>query len=298
MAMKFRAHETFFIRKRWLSKGMKAVKNEPTAFISKEKNPMDTLGIGSNMVKSLRYWLQAVGITEEPNFGKRVQTFTPLGEKIYEHDRYIEELGTLYLLQYRLASQEELAASWYYFYNVFNMTEFNRNDFVAGLNGYVIDANGKSAAMRSLTDDFNCIIGTYVPRYKTDPGKVSPENNIDCPFGELGLVDIVDKNGKVYRKVSPSAESIDPWVILAVLMDQAAGATEVGLNELLTAPKNIGKVFNLDTITMIDALREAEKTGAVKIIRTAGLDVVRIDKSYTFNECVEKYYENIEKGRE
>ena len=296
MAMKFRAHETFFIRKRWLSKGMKAVKNEPTAFISKEKNPMDTLGIGSNMVKSLRYWLQAVGITEEPNFGKRVQTFTPLGEKIYEHDRYIEELGTLYLLQYRLASQEELAA--YYFYNVFNMTEFNRNDFVAGLNGYVIDANGKSAAMRSLTDDFNCIIGTYVPRYKTDPGKVSPENNIDCPFGELGLVDIVDKNRKVYRKVSPSAESIDPWVILAVLMDQAAGATEVGLNELLTAPKNIGKVFNLDTITMIDALREAEKTGAVKIIRTAGLDVVRIDKSYTFNECVEKYYENIEKGRE
>ena len=151
MAMKFRAHETFFIRKRWLSKGMKAVKNEPTAFISKEKNPMDTLGIGSNMVKSLRYWLQAVGITEEPNFGKRVQTFTPLGEKIYEHDRYIEELGTLYLLQYRLASQEELAASWYYFYNVFNMTEFNRNDFVAGLNGYVIDANGKSAATVSYT---------------------------------------------------------------------------------------------------------------------------------------------------
>ena len=154
---------------------------------------MDTLGIGSNMVKSLRYWLQAVGITEEPNSGKRVQTFTPLGEKIYEHDRYIEELGTLYLLQYRLASQEELVASWYYFYNVFNMTEFNRDDFVAGLNGYVIDANGESAAMRSLTDDFNCIIGTYVPRYKTDPGKVSPENNIDCPFGELGLVDIVDK---------------------------------------------------------------------------------------------------------
>lgn len=297
MAMKFRAHETFFIRKGWLSKGMKAVKNEPAVFISKEKNPMDTLGIGSNMVKSLRYWLQAVGITEEPKSGKRVQTFTPLGEEIYEHDRYIEELGTLYLLQYRLASQKELAASWFYFYNVFNMTEFNRDDFVAGLNGYVIDANGESSAMRSLTDDFNCIIGTYVPRYKTDPGKVSPENNIDCPFGELGLVDIVDKNRKVYRKISPAAENIDPWVILAVLMDQATGATEVGLNELLTAPKNIGKVFNLDTITMIDILREAEKTGAIKIIRTAGLDVVRIDKIYTFDECVEKYYESIEKGR-
>ena len=297
MVMKFRAHETFFIRKGWLSKGMKAIKNDPMAFISKEKNPMDTLGIGSNMVKSLRYWLQAVGIAEEPNSGKRIQTFTPLGEQIYKHDRYIEELGTLYLLQYRRASQHELAASWYYFYNIFNMTEFTRDDFIAGLNGYVIEANGEGAAMRSLTDDFNCIIGTYVPRYKTNPGKVSPENNIDCPFGELSLVDIVDRNRKVYRKVSPSAKNIDPWVILAVLMDQAAGGTEVGLNDLLTAPKNIGKVFNLDTITMIDALRETEKTGAIKIIRTAGLDVVRIDKNYTFDECVEKYYESIEKSR-
>ena len=297
MVMKFRAHETFFIRKGWLSKGMKAIKNDPMAFISKEKNPMDTLGIGSNMVKSLRYWLQAVGIAEEPNSGKRIQTFTPLGEQIYKHDRYIEELGTLYLLQYRLASQHELAASWYYSYNIFNMTEFTRDDFIAGLNGYVIEANGEGAAMRSLTDDFNCIIGTYVPRYKTNPGKVSPENNIDCPFGELSLVDIVDRNRKVYRKVSPSAKNIDPWVILAVLMDQAAGGTEVGLNDLLTAPKNIGKVFNLDTITMIDALRETEKTGAIKIIRTAGLDVVRIDKNYTFDECVEKYYESIEKSR-
>ena len=33
-------------------------------FISKNENPMDVLGIGANMVKALRYWLQAVGLTE------------------------------------------------------------------------------------------------------------------------------------------------------------------------------------------------------------------------------------------
>ena len=64
--MKFRAHETFFIRKGWLSKGIKYVEQtEGRVFIDKENNPMDVLGIGSNMVKSLRYWLQAVGITYE-----------------------------------------------------------------------------------------------------------------------------------------------------------------------------------------------------------------------------------------
>ena len=63
--MKFRAHDTFFIRKGWLSKGMKCVKAKNDVFVSKVENPMDVLGIGSNMVKALRYWLQTVGLTVE-----------------------------------------------------------------------------------------------------------------------------------------------------------------------------------------------------------------------------------------
>lgn len=296
MAMKFRAHETFFIRKGWLSKGMKAVKKDSFVFISKEKNPMDILGIGSNMVKSMRYWMQAVGITEEPASGKRYQKFTELGEMIYKHDRYIEEVGTLYLLQYRLASQEALATAWYFFFNVFKMTEFTKEDFVAALNGYVLDG-GENPAIRSLTDDFNCIVGTYVPRYKTNPGKASAENNIDCPLGELNLIDIVDKTRKIYRKVTPSVSSINPWIDLAVIMEQAGDVAEVGLNDLLTGAKNIGNVFNLDVLAMIDVLHEIEKTGAIKIIRTAGLDIIRIEGKYTFNGCVKKYYEMIESSR-
>ncbi|NLM00127.1 MAG: DUF4007 family protein, partial [Treponema sp.] len=44
----------------------------------KDVNPMDVFGLGSNMVKALRYWLRAVGLTEEPRSGRRVQTFTEL----------------------------------------------------------------------------------------------------------------------------------------------------------------------------------------------------------------------------
>ena len=99
--MKFRAHETFFIRKGWLNKGLSQVYRNGDVFISKEVNPMDVFGIGSNMVKSLRYWMQAVGLTQEPAKGRRTQTLTTLGESVYAHDRYIEEIGTLMLLQYR-----------------------------------------------------------------------------------------------------------------------------------------------------------------------------------------------------
>jgi hypothetical protein len=295
MAMKFRAHDTFFIRKGWLSKGMKYVMQKPDVFVDKEDNPMDVLGIGSNMVKALRYWLQAVGLTEEPNSGKRLQSFTKLGKSIYDNDRFIEEMGTLQLLQYKLATNKDEATAWYYFFNEFNMSEFSRDDFVGSLQNYISLANdGSDVAIRSLNDDFACIMNTYVPRFKTNPKRVSPENNIDCPLGELGLIDISGRDKKLFKKTTPSATSFSPWIILAIIVDQAHGRKEIGLNELLNSSCNIGKIFNLDAITMLDILYQIEKTGELKIIRNAGLDIVRlINEHDSFQDYVDKYYSSI-----
>ena len=300
MPMKFRAHDTFFIRKGWLSKGMRCVNNKPDVFIAHDENPMDVLGIGANMVKALRYWLQAVGLTKEPNKGKRVQSFTELGQLIYDHDTYIEELGTLYLLQYQLASQKQEATAWYFFFNEFSMSEFSREDYVEALQKFIkMEDSDTDYAIRSLNDDFQCIINTYLPRYKSSPGKISPENNIDCPFGELGLIDILNKRKKTYKKSIPASDTLNPYVVLAVIMDNAKGRTEINLNELLTAPCNIGKVFNLDSITMLDVLYRIEGLGLIKINRTAGLDVITPQTQMSFLECVEQFYASIdEQGRE
>lgn len=294
MSMKFRAHDTFFIRKGWLSKGMKYVQQKPDVFVDREENPMDVLGIGSNMVKALRYWLQVVGLTSEPNSGKRNQTFTELGNMVFNYDRYIEEIGTLQLLHYKLASNRSEATAWYYFFNEFSMSEFTKEDFVTMLQNYVMMSDEDiSVAIRSLNDDFLCIVNTYLPRYKSNPNKVSPENNIDCPFGELGFIDILNKDKKIYKKSIPLANSLNPWIVLAIITEQSNGNEEISLNELLTARCNIGKVFNLDAITMLDILHKVENLGAIKIIRTAGLDVIRLLRQYTFDECVENYYQSI-----
>ncbi|MCR5105029.1 MAG: DUF4007 family protein [Eubacterium sp.] len=297
MPMRFRAHDTFFIRKGWLSKGMKAVNNAPDVFVSKEKNPMDELGIGSNMVKALRYWLQVVGLTEEPKSGKRDQSFTELGEAVFKYDRYIEEIGTLYLLHYKMVTDKDNATTWYYFYNVFGLKEFVRDDFVRMLQSYItIEEEAKPD--RTLNDDFTCLMNTYVPRYKSNPKKVSAENNIDCPFGELGLIDIIGKKGNefVYKKTTPNVKSFNPWIVLAIIIDQASDKKEIPLSELLTSPGNIGKVFNLDSISMMDLLHSVEKTGKIKIIRTAGLDIIQLidTEELSFMDCVKRFYDEIE----
>lgn len=292
--MKFRAHDTFFIRKGWLSKGMRNVVANQDVFVTKDKNrnPMDVLGIGANMVKALRYWLQVVGLTTEPTKGQRIQTLTSFGKLVYKHDPYIEEMGTLWLLQYQLAKNRDEATAWYYFFNEFNMSEFTRDDFVQALQNYIVMAQ-EQAAIRSLNDDFSCIINTYISRGKTT--KASPENNIDCPFGELGLIDVLSRSGNniTYKKSIPSSEAINPWVVLAVIYDQARDNTEISLSVLLSSPCNIGKVFNLDSITIIEVLHYAERTGLLRIVRTAGLDYIKLEKGYDFITCTQKYYAEI-----
>ena len=53
------------------------------------------------------------------------------------------------------------------------MTEFTREDFVSALQSYVLMSDEDiSVALRSLNDDFACIVNTYLPRYKSTPGRI------------------------------------------------------------------------------------------------------------------------------
>lgn len=287
--MRFRAHDTFFIRKGWLYKGMKNVVKDEYVFMGVNGNPMDILGIGANMVKALRYWLQAVGLTGETTTGRRAQTLTDFGRIVFEHDKYIEEMGTLWLLHYNLATQKEDATAWYYFFNEFKLSEFTRDDFVVQINGY-IRMNNDEVSERSLEDDYNCIINTYVPRIKSNPEKVQPESNIDCPLGELGLVDIVNKKEKIYKKCVPKKDTLHPLILLAVIIHQAKGQKEIKISSIQNDICNAGKVFNLDIITLINMLYKIELLGYIKVVRTAGLDIIKIETDMNFLDCVSEYY--------
>ncbi|MEF9880273.1 MAG: DUF4007 family protein [Clostridia bacterium] len=290
--MKFRGHESFFIRKGWLYKGLKNTRECPAIFTSKDINAMDVLGIGSNMVKSLRYWLQAVRLTSEPERGTRAQTPTALADIIWESDRYMEELGTLWLLHYELASNEENATAWYFLFNKFKMSEFKKDDFVFALSNYAA-MSGVEVAQGSLEDDFDCIINTYISKNKSNPERALPESNIDCPIGELGLIEIANRREKTYRKVQPKRNTLHPLIVLSIIIDQANGLKEVKIARLLNDANNIGKIFNLDIMALTGYLYQIATLGYIEVVRTAGLDTIKIKTKMTFQDCVQAYYEEL-----
>lgn len=292
--MKFRGHETFFIRKGWLYKGMSNVVREPGVFQGASGNPMDVLGIGANMVKALRYWLIASQLTSEPKSGKRNQELTELGKIIFENDPYMEEIGSIWLVHLMLTSNEEDATSWYLFFNEFNKTEFDLDDFRNCVIKYIrMQKGAEMPSERAIEDDFNCIVNTYVARARLNPGKVHPESNIDCPLGELGLVDVVDKKKGIFKKTIPKVDMLPDLILLAAIINANIDKTEIKISTLQNEKCQIGKMLNLDSITLLNMLYKLDKAGYIKVIRTAGLDVIQIITDIKFEDCVRAYYNEL-----
>ena len=282
--MRFRAHETFAIRKGWLHKGMKNIVNNPTVFIDKDVNPMEKLGLGTNMVKALRYWLQVTGLTYE-NQKTRMQFLTRFGKLVWENDKYIEEDGTLYLIHYFLSSNKEMGTSWYYFFNEFAMHEFTKEDYLDSIATH-LKFKQVEPALKSLENDYTCILNTYIPKKLTDP-----EDNMECPLSELGLIEQKDK--KVYKKATLKEGIIPPQVMLAMIVDQHPEETEIKIADILKEKNSVGKLFNLDFIALYSYLDKMQIAGLIQVVRTAGLDVIKIKDKKRFEDYVVDYYESI-----
>lgn len=285
--MKIRAHETFNIRKGWIHKGVKNILTYPRLFTNKELNPCDILGIGTNMVKALRYWLSAVGVMEEVQDGnQKIQKISPLGAIINTYDRYYEEDGTNWIIHYMLAKNKDLATSWFWFFNEFKVNSFDKALFIKELKEYLHTEFAYDASENMLGDDFDCLIKTYCSKDNNN----SPEDLNECPLTDLHLVEVSDN--KVYKKVTPEKGSIHPFIVLAVIVDNAQNK-EILISDLLNSSCNVGKVFNFDRTTCFFYLEQLQKRGFLDIVRTAGLDLIKLTKDLSFLDIVELYYKDI-----
>lgn len=287
--MKIRAHETFCIRKGWIRKGVKNIILNNRLFTDKEINPCDVLGIGTNMVKSLRYWMNVVGIMEEvPDGNQRIQRLTELGTVIDKYDKYFEEEGTNWALHYQLAKNEEMATAWYWFFNVFKMSSFNKILFANELKEHLLTEYDYSCSDKMIEDEFDCLLRTY---YSKD-NDVSPETTNICPLVELHLIEeagIDGKGIKEYKKVSPDKDTLHPLIVLGVICDQN-GSDEILISNLMDKPCNVGKIFNLDRSSCFYYLEQLQKGGYLTIVRTAGLDIIKLNVRLTFVQALEQYY--------
>ncbi|MEE0727750.1 MAG: DUF4007 family protein [Clostridium saudiense] len=274
--IKIRGHESFYIREGWLRKGIVSIVEQPD-ILSNTQVAIDKLGVGSAMVKSIRYWLQAIQLTEEKrgDKGKRYQELTEdFGKIVFENDPYFEDLGSLYLLHYKLVTNKELATTWNLFFNGIKATEMTKYHMEEALEQLILNIDPEhNISSRSLSDDCNCIIKTYFAE-KSDIK--NPEDNMICPFTDLGLLNKVNIKGKeeVIFKIIPNRNKLDRLIILYVILDNIGDNSSTTIKSLIEDENNIGRVFNLDKNSVNYYVDLLEDEGYLSVNRTAGLNTI------------------------
>ena len=98
---KIKGNESFGIREGWLNKGLTALEENKTIF--SEPVAMDSLGVGSKMVKAIKYWLLASHLVEEKREKNSKHSLIPtscFGEIVKKYDPYFEDIFTLWIIHY------------------------------------------------------------------------------------------------------------------------------------------------------------------------------------------------------
>lgn len=282
----FARHETFHPRFGWLKKGFDKAKEDSDVFLA-EDAPV-RLGVGKNMVRSIRYWCKAFKILESDRP-------TEFGDNLLKDggwDPFLEDPASLWLLHWNLLKPTCDAAAWHYTFNQFRPVEFSQNDLFLGVSDY-----GKTLknniADSSINKDVSCILRMYV-RQKSQ-AKVS-EDSIDCPFAELGLIHR-SGNTKYYTFRVNNKRNLPAEIVVAACLEYAdfVGREQrtIALSRLLYDIGSPGMVFKLPESAVCEAIeRVARGWDAIALSEAAGL----IQFSFTKNpkdladHIIERYY--------
>lgn len=281
---RIKGHEKFIVREGWLNKGILAVYNKENIFL--KKDAPDILGVGNNMVKSIRYWLKAFSLIDEVQ--RKGAYLTDVAEVIKTYDIYFEDIFTLWILHSKLIKNSEEATSWHIFFNNCEIEDYTKENIDALMKTEVLQYIKREIAENSIKDDISVLLSTY---YKDIDSNYDPEDKNVCPLTTLGLLDKVKDK---YSKKQPDLSTLNKWVILyelaCIFNDGEENLSSVSIEKLYKGKNSIGNIYNLSSIALNQYLDKLSNMDKIRIDRTAGIDMVYCNFEDTSIEIIKKYY--------
>lgn len=250
---RFSGHQTFAFRYGWLEKGSQFIREgkhfaDPDALVY--------LGVGKNMVESIRYWCEILGLVNE-------EALTLLAKNLLaEHgwDPYLEDDASLWLLHWKLCSQKDFMTAATLLFGEMHKVEFSRKDLFELIQQRDSMTQGKKTSEKTLERDIECCIKAYVPSRQTGKKRVL-ELSYACPFQELGLLSDSEKEERLRFQVGPKiglpAEIIG-YAVWEFIHDHDRDS--LPLKDIMHADYSPGQVFMLDENSMVEAIRQLHES--------------------------------------
>lgn len=269
----FARHETFHPRFGWLKKGFDAAARDPEIF-SREDAPV-VLGVGKNMVYSIRYWCSAFKVLakDQPtDFGEKL-----LGDRGW--DPFLEDPASLWWLHWKLLEFPCNATAWYFTFYTFRQVEFSSGELLEALGKYAQTLEIRIAES-SLKKDVSCILRMYADA-ETNKRTII-EDSINCPFAELGLIESGVKN-KHYNFRVGNKNNLPPEIVAAACLEFAGRVGEqktISISKLCYEIGSPGLAFKLPETAICESIEAvASSLDGVRLSESGGL----VQLSFTKN---------------
>lgn len=243
------------------------------------------LGVGKNMVSSIRYWLKVFGISNQDEPSRIADYLFDESEGV---DKYIESLGTLWLLHYLLVSLKE--ATLYHITFVQFQKErkvFEREQLVNFVKRLMIeDGKDKIFNVNTTKKDLGVLLQNYVQPYKAKSFEDYSSLLID-----LDLVRTED-NGKTFAFNIEGKRRVPMEIFLYAILQEKGKDKSVSYDTL----QEIGLMFcmtDAEVIDMAQAIGEhyseyvqySDNAGIRQLLFKEGSSLKDID-------VLDKYYKN------
>ena len=256
---KFSGHESFVCRYGWLRKAYDGVTTSPKLF-SNEAEAVVQLGIGSNMVKSLEFWSRAFGIIDGHKGGYAPTKFgkTLLDPK-HGKDPYLEDLGSLWLLHWKLATSDSNLAAWNLVFQDLQEWRVPRARLIEMLERRGRRAKG-ALATSTIKQHLDILVNTYTTARANDVRAL--EESLGSPLQELGLLARVqlDSSDEVIEVHVGSKPTLPAHVFLNAVVDHwernQPTSASMSLQEITFGKMSPGVIFRLDEGSVVLYLSE------------------------------------------
>ncbi len=272
--MAYGRHESFYLRNKWISKGLKHVENSPTFFY--EKDNFEKIGLGKNMVRSLRFWLTALNLVYEDN---KTHHLTQLGEIIFNKDRLLEKQSTIAILHSELLLNiGNTATVFNWFFTKYKETVTSRANLKAAFKFWVDEKEAKPVSEKSLERDIDVLIQLYTK----EADENDPEDSIFSPFTSLNLIkeERSGERSELIRKskVQYNSNDLTAFYYLLIRYAQNEKVEFIQLEEIMNHETLWGKVFNISKSQAIDILNSltSDQEYPLEYVRTNNLDNVKV----------------------
>lgn len=290
----FARHETFHVRYNWLKKGVENCKINQKIFYD-EDSPV-LLGVGKNMVSSIKYWCTAFKLIYEKDNAFFPTDFALTLFDSYFGDEYLQDKVSLWLLHWEFLKRPCFATTWDFFFNHFNKNIFSVNDLLEELKKYLIDNfPSHKVSESSLKKDVLCLLRMYCSE---DNIVGNIEETINSPFTELFLINQYEEKG-LYIINFGKKPGLSSELILAVCLDFAYSINKhsksISISRLLNEKGSPGLIFKLTESALYEAIEDITyKYNNIKLSDSSGLVqlIYESDPLEIANTIMRDYYIN------